>query len=59
MVRIATTLRPLDSAVAAEVCAAEMARTVSATASSSREGSKRMFGPTVVTRSVIGGLAWC
>ncbi len=32
------------------------ATTPSATASSSREGSKKMFSPTAITRSVIGGL---
>lgn len=31
------------------------ARTASATASSSREGSKKMFVPTEITRRVIGG----
>ena len=35
--------------------ATEMARRASAMASSSRVGSKRMLGPTAMTRRVIGG----
>ena len=37
----------------------EIASTASATASSSREGSKRMLGPTAITSSVIGGRLEC
>lgn len=48
--RIATTEREPEA-----VGAAETARTDSATASSSRDGSKRMLGPVVVTRRVMGG----
>lgn len=36
--------------------AMEIANTTSATESSSAEGSKRIFSPTDITRSVIGGL---
>ena len=38
-----------------EEAVTETASTASATASSSRVGSKRMLGPTAMTRRVIGG----
>lgn len=58
MVRMERSFRPSPSGVEDEgfvLRVMETARTVSATAISSRLGSKMMFWPTEITRRVIGG----
>lgn len=54
MVRTANRLRAVDGGGGVPTVTAS---TASATASSSREASKKMFSPTEMTRSVIGGRA--
>lgn len=54
IVRIETMRAPVDEVVE---LAQAMARTASATASSSLQGSKMMLGPTAMARTMTGGLS--